>query len=138
MELYQLTKHCWYTNSEPSTDRPSLGYILSDSGFGIVVDAGNSPKHYKEFLACLRQKGFPLPSLCAITHWHWDHTLGISAVDVPVIACDLTQQHLINMTKWTEKDIDDFYIVRHPNANFIVFCNQINSVNIIVRKQTLQ
>ena len=142
MELYQLTKHCWYTNSEPSTDRPSLGYILSDSGFGIVVDAGNSPKHYKEFLACLRQKGFPLPSLCAITHWHWDHTLGISAVDVPVIACDLTQQHLINMTKWTEKDIDDFYMsdqcVREeypskemisPSLANIVFKNEL-SLNI--------
>ncbi len=109
MELYQLTKHCWYTNSEPATDRPSLGYILSDKGLSIAVDSGNSPNHFKEFLTCLTDKGLPLPSLCAITHWHWDHTLGISAVNVPVLACELTQQHLIGMTKWTDKEIDDFY-----------------------------
>lgn len=110
MELFQLTKHCWYTNSEPSTDRPSLGYVLSNNGLSIVVDSGNSPNHYNEFLSCLNKKGLPLPSLCVITHWHWDHTLGISAVNVPVIACERTQQHLIEMTNWTEKEINDFYM----------------------------
>ena len=73
MELKQLTAHCWYSNSEPETDRPSLGYVLSDSGRSIVVDAGNSPNHYNEFLNCLRENNLPIPSLCVITHSHWNH-----------------------------------------------------------------
>ena len=109
MELHKLTHHCWYSNSEPLTDRPSLGYILSDSGKSIVVDAGNSPAHYNEFLSCLDRNGFPYPSLCVITHSHWDHTLGISKVRVPVIACALTQLHLAEMKSWTDQDLKEFY-----------------------------
>lgn len=109
MELHQLTSHCWYSDSEPETDRPSLGYILSDTGKSIVVDAGNSPMHYREFLSCVRAHGFPDPSFCVITHWHWDHTLGISSVDVPVIACDLTQAHLTEMKDWTKEEKESFY-----------------------------
>ena len=125
MELMQLTPHCWYSNSEPETDRPSLGYILSDTGKSIAVDAGNSPGHYNEFLECVRDHGFPDPSFCVITHWHWDHTLGISAVTVPVIACDLTQEHLLEMRSWSRKEILDFYnseeYVRaeYPSADLI-------------------
>ena len=109
MELHKLTHHCWYSDSEPLTDRPSLGYILSDSGKSIVVDAGNSPAHYNEFLSCLDRNGFPYPSLCVITHSHWDHTLGISKVRVPVIACALTQLHLAEMKSWTDQDLKEFY-----------------------------
>jgi len=109
LEIRQLTQHCWYTNSEPDTDRPSLGYILSESGKAIVVDAGNSPMHYREFLAVLDQHHLPHPSFCLITHWHWDHTLGIPEVAAPVIASDKTQSHLKKMEQWTHEEIESFY-----------------------------
>ncbi|MBQ8994853.1 MAG: MBL fold metallo-hydrolase [Oscillospiraceae bacterium] len=138
MELKQLTKHCWYSNSDPTSDCPSLGYILSDAGSSIMVDAGNSPKHHDEFMDLLKNLSLPLPRLCLITHWHWDHTLAICSVEVPVVACDKTQSHLIEMENWSQEDIKKFYISEeyaqaeypsheliHPKSADIVFHDHI-------------
>ena len=108
MELHQLTPHCWYSDSVPETDRPSLGYIRGENK-SVVVDAGNSPTHYQEFLALLQDAGLPQPDYCLITHWHWDHTLGIGAVDVPVIACEKTMAHLKEMKVWSHARWQEFY-----------------------------
>lgn len=109
MELHRLTQHCWYSDSDPDTDRPSLGYILGSEGRALVVDCGNSPKHYDEFLSLLKSNGLPTPECCILTHHHWDHVLGMSAVTVPVLACSITQKHLREMAGWNEAEKKTFY-----------------------------
>ncbi len=109
MELHRLTRHCWYSDSDPDTDRPSLGYILGNDGRSIVVDCGNSPKHFREFISLLRNEKLPFPEYCILTHHHWDHVLGMSAVTIPVLACSLTQGHLREMAAWTPDDRKAFY-----------------------------
>ena len=109
MQLHRLTEHCWYSDSDPATDRPSLGYILGNGGRSIVIDAGNSEKHYLEFLSCLQNEGLPMPELCIITHSHWDHVLGISAVNVPVIANTISQEHLRKMCAWDRSQYESFW-----------------------------
>ena len=109
MELHQLTEHCWYSDSEPSADRPSLGYILGTRGKAVIVDSGNSPRHFSEVLELIERSGLVPPSFCILTHWHWDHILGLPAVSVPVFCCEKTQAHLKEMMVWTSDDRKAFF-----------------------------
>jgi glyoxylase-like metal-dependent hydrolase (beta-lactamase superfamily II) len=85
------------------TDRPNLGYIRGDK-YSLMVDAGNSAKHADLFLTCLKELGLPSPDYVAITHWHWDHTFGMHAVDACSIAGKLTNKQLEDVSRW---DWDD-------------------------------
>ncbi len=109
MKLHKLTEHCWYSDSAPETDRPSLGYILGTDGKAVVVDAGNSENHYLEFISLLESNNLPKPSMCLLTHSHWDHVLGMAAVDVPTIAHTSTQCHLKEMCDWNSAQTDEFF-----------------------------
>ena len=83
--MKQLTHRVWYLPHAPETDRPALGYIQGDRQ-ALMVDAGNSPAHVRQFLRALETKGLPAPDLAALTHRHWDHTFGLAALPVPAIA----------------------------------------------------
>ena len=67
------------------TDRPALGAIRGSTGT-LIVDAGASPAHLAAFVTALQAHGRPPVVAIALTHWHWDHAFGASALDVPVIA----------------------------------------------------
>lgn len=67
------------------TDRPALGAIRGSAGT-LIVDAGASPAHLAAFVTALQAHGRPPVVAIALTHWHWDHAFGASALDVPVIA----------------------------------------------------
>ncbi len=97
--LKKLTGHIWYMPYESERDRPNLCYVKGDS-FSIAIDAGHSQAHTKDFYALLEQEGLPLPSLTVITHWHWDHTFGMHAVNGLCIANEKTRDYL---AKWKEK-----------------------------------
>ena len=71
------------------TDRPVLGAIRGSAGT-LVVDAGASPAHLGAFAAELAARGRPPVTAIALTHWHWDHSFGSAALDVPVIASEAT------------------------------------------------
>ena len=109
MKLHRLTDHCWYSDSAPDTDRPSLGYIVGTNGKSVVVDAGNSEKHYREFLDLLDSYDLPMPSMCVLTHSHWDHVLGMAATAVPTIAHVNTQRHLQEMCEWSPIQVKEFF-----------------------------
>ena len=94
LQLHQISPRLWYMDNTVETDRPSLGYIRGDK-FAVVVDAGNSAAHYREFLALLDEHALPHPDYCIITHYHWDHTYGICALDIPCFACEKTLEHLM-------------------------------------------
>ena len=71
------------------TDRPNLGAIHGATGT-LIVDGGASPAHLAAFAAELAAHRRPPVVAIALTHWHWDHSFGSAALDVPVIASDAT------------------------------------------------
>ena len=99
MELKRLTEHIWYMPYETERDRPNLGYIRGER-WSLAVDAGHSEAHTKEFYALLEKENLPLPSITVLTHWHWDHTFGMHAVNGLCIANELTDRYLM---QWKEK-----------------------------------
>lgn len=71
------------------TDRPVLGAIRGTAGT-LIVEGGASPAHLAAFVAELRARDRPPVIGIALTHWHWDHSFGSAALDVPVIASEAT------------------------------------------------
>lgn len=103
MELKKLTEHIWYMPHEPERDRPNLAYVKG-SDWSLAVDAGHSAEHVAEFYALLEKEGLPLPDLTVLTHWHWDHTFGMHAVNGLCIANEITNNHLVECKKKIEKN----------------------------------
>ena len=99
MELKKLSEHIWYTPFESERDRPNLGYVKGDN-WSLAIDAGHSEAHVKEFYALLEKEGLPLPSLTVLTHWHWDHTFGMHAVNGLCLANKKTNSYL---AEWKRK-----------------------------------
>lgn len=93
MPLNRLTERIYYYPFEQERDRPNLGYIRGDR-WSLAVDAGHSAAHVKEFYRALEAAGLPLPALTVLTHWHWDHTFGMHAVQGLTLAGERTNRHL--------------------------------------------
>lgn len=91
--LKRLTERVWYLPHEKERDRPALGYVRGDR-WCLAVDAGHSAAHVREFYKALECEGLPLPSLTAITHWHWDHAFGMDATCGLTVANGRTAAHL--------------------------------------------
>lgn len=80
MELKQISQSCYYSLPEEYGDRPSIGYVISRKEV-ILIDAGNSEKQLNEFLSLIYERDLPMPTVVYLTHSHWDHTFGLSALD---------------------------------------------------------
>ena len=109
MELKRLTGHIWYMPHETERDRPNLGYVRGEK-LSLAVDAGHSAAHVREFYALLEKENLPLPSITVLTHWHWDHTFGMHAVNGLCIDNELTDRHLAQWKEKIEKNgTDEFF-----------------------------
>ena len=63
----------------------------------------------KEFYDLLQKEGLPLPSLTVITHWHWDHTFAMHAINGLSLANKKTNEHLLEcIAKIAENGSDVF------------------------------
>lgn len=95
------------------TDRPSLGLICG-SKYSLVVDAGNSPNHVKEFLSEVNQLNAAIPPLkyVVITHFHWDHMFGIKEMNLITIAHSNTVSEIEKMKslKWDDASLEEYCI----------------------------
>lgn len=109
MELKKLTEHIWYMPYEEERDRPNLCYIKGDKR-SLAVDAGHSEAHIREFYGLIRKAGLPLPSLTVLTHWHWDHTFAMHAVNGITLANKRTNEHLLECMKKIEENGPDEFI----------------------------
>ncbi|MDO5455397.1 MAG: MBL fold metallo-hydrolase [Eubacteriales bacterium] len=96
--LQRISKHVWILPFNSPKDRPNLGYILG-SRMALAVDAGHSSSHVEEFYDAIREEGLPLPELTVITHWHWDHTYGMHAVNGKTLARPETNARLIEIQR---------------------------------------
>jgi len=99
MELRRLTDRVFYTMFSKESDRPVLGYINGQK-CSLMVDSGNSKNHVELFNEALRNEGFRKPEIIAITHWHWDHTFGMHAVEGVTIAHKKTNEKLAEIALW--------------------------------------
>lgn len=83
MELIQISNHCYYSPHSEYGDRPAVGYIMKDR-VAALIDAGNSESHTNEILKAIKDNNLPDISAVYLTHSHWDHTFGLSALDPKV------------------------------------------------------
>lgn len=112
--LKRLTDRIWYYPMEEERDRPNLGYIRGDN-WSLAVDAGHSEAHTREFYRALEENGLPLPKLTVITHWHWDHTFGMHAVNGLCLANERTDQHLIDFRNRLAEEGTGFFLNMHES-----------------------
>ena len=109
MELTRISDRVWISPFEKERDRPILGYIKGDN-LSIAVDAGHSEAHTAEFYTALKQAGLPLPKLNVLTHWHWDHTFGMHAVNGICIASRLTDSYLRQFKQKLEENGASYFL----------------------------
>ncbi|MCS4523438.1 hypothetical protein JTT07_02870 [Clostridium botulinum] len=65
-----------------------------------MIDGGNSANHVAIYMEELDKRQLSHPKFVTITHWHWDHTFGISATNAVIIANSLTNKQLCKMRGW--------------------------------------
>ena len=107
MQFDQISKNIYCLPQIKEKDYPNLGYIKGDN-YSIMVDAGASYKHVNSYNKALNELNFEMPSFTIITHWHWDHTFGMNALNSKTIVHKNTNEKLEEMSKWswTTNDMD--------------------------------
>jgi len=104
------------------TDRPAL-VAVAGSRSSLMIDAGSSEHHARSFLQGLEDCNAPLPETVVLTHAHWDHVFGASAIDASLIASELTARELQVMAAYAW---DDAAIDRRVQAGLeIPFCRDM-------------
>lgn len=101
--MQQISERVWMLPHDDHGDRPVLGYVRGDR-YALMIDAGNSAAHAAAFYEGLAAAGLPRPDFVALTHWHWDHSFGLAAVDCPAIAQALTNLYLRDVMGWAWTD----------------------------------
>ncbi len=106
--LQRISDNIVYLPADDKTDRPILAAI-SGKRKTLLIDAGNSPAHVALFRRELERNNIDRGDYVVITHWHWDHSFGISALNLPTIAHVETCHQLKKMMSytWTDKAIDN-------------------------------
>jgi glyoxylase-like metal-dependent hydrolase (beta-lactamase superfamily II) len=85
LRLERASDHVWWFTPDERTDRPALGAV-SGSEATVLLDVGASPGHTASFLSALAPLDLPPLRAAVLTHWHWDHSFGGAALDVPILA----------------------------------------------------
>ncbi|WP_436376171.1 MBL fold metallo-hydrolase [Cytobacillus sp. BC1816] len=106
--LVKIRHRFWYQTPVSETDRPILGAVVGDR-MTLMIDSGNSKAHAQLFLSELEKQGIPSPRMVVLTHWHWDHIFGLSALDIPSIASRLTKAEIEKLIpfQWTDDALDE-------------------------------
>lgn len=103
MKLDRISEHVWVYPFEERRDRPNLSYIHGEK-WNLAVDAGHSDEHVMEFYNALKEEGLQLPDITVITHWHWDHTLGMHAVNGLTLSNEATKKYLIDLKQKIDRE----------------------------------
>ncbi|WP_394234837.1 MBL fold metallo-hydrolase [Niallia oryzisoli] len=106
--INKIGKSFWYSTPVSVTDRPILGMVVGNNKT-LMIDAGNSEDHANYFLKELLEREVPRPDLVVLTHWHWDHIFGLSALPNTVsIASKQTKKEMERLIpfSWSDEAID--------------------------------
>lgn len=106
--LEQLSSRIWYQTPVSETDRPILCVVAGDNK-SLMIDAGNSEAHARSFLNELKARNIRQPDIVALTHWHWDHIFGMSALNMVSIASSHTKTAMAELLpfEWTDEALDE-------------------------------
>ena len=115
----RISQHVYIKAPNGYSDRPTIGYIKGDN-LSLLFEAGASKYHTDEMKKDLERTSLPYPSLVALSHWHWDHSFGLSEWDIPTIAGKETNKMLKKLSglRWDEESIKE----RIQKREEIVFC----------------
>ena len=115
----EISAHVDRYTPDDRTDRPALGAIRGERGT-LLVEGGASVAHLGAFAAELAARGRPPIVGIVLTHWHWDHSFGSAAVDVPVIAHADTAAELAVQAAydWSDAALEE----RVRDGREIAFC----------------
>jgi glyoxylase-like metal-dependent hydrolase (beta-lactamase superfamily II) len=104
--LTKITDHVYWMPPGPP-DRPSVCAVVGDRRT-LMLDAGSSSAHTREFLDALSAEGAARPTAVVYTHSHWDHVLGGAELGGPVIAHASTAEQLIELAgrDWSDEGLD--------------------------------
>jgi glyoxylase-like metal-dependent hydrolase (beta-lactamase superfamily II) len=105
--LTKITAHVYWMAPGPP-DRPSLCAVAGERRT-LMLDAGASNTHAREFLDALAATGAAQLSAVVYTHSHWDHVFGGAELNVPVVAHRLTAETLIELATmdWSDEALDE-------------------------------
>lgn len=117
MKLERLSDRIWVLPYEERRDRPNLSYIKGDN-WSLAVDAGHSADHVNDFYRALEEERLPLPKLTVITHWHWDHTFGMHAVNGLTLASVKTNQYLSDIRKRIAEEGTGSFLDMDPSIRY--------------------
>ncbi|WP_232336794.1 MBL fold metallo-hydrolase [Planococcus lenghuensis] len=120
--LKKITDRVYYKEQVNETDRPALGLIVGDI-CSLVVDAGNSPAHARDFLAEAAETATSPLKYLALTHWHWDHSFGTETMGLTTISHEQTKERLehLKTLSWSDEAID----ARVETGEEIAFCRDM-------------
>ncbi|RDW16737.1 MBL fold metallo-hydrolase [Oceanobacillus chungangensis] len=107
--INKIGKHFWYITAISLTDRPILGMVVGNNKT-LMIDAGNSEDHTNYFLKELLKREVPHPDMVVLTHWHWDHIFGLSALPNTVsIASNKTKKAMEELIpfSWSDDALDE-------------------------------
>jgi len=118
--IEQIGERFWYMTPISETDRPILGMVVGRKKT-LMIDAGNSENHAKHFLDELLKRNVPNPDMVVLTHWHWDHIFGLSALTNTVSISSKetkTEMEKLKHLSWSDEALD----VRVKEGTEIEFC----------------
>lgn len=118
----KVTDHIYIREYMHYTDRPNIGLIVGSQRV-LLFEAGNSQAHVELLKQELEDANLPMPDYVALSHWHWDHSFGAHAWNIPVIAGAGTAAQLRRMRSWTwdDKAMQD----RVDRGEEIAFCTEM-------------
>src|SRR3954454_222714 len=125
--LERASEHVWWFTPDERTDRPALAAGAGRSATALL-EVGASADHTASFLRALEPLGLPPLRVAVLTHWHWDHSFGGAALDVPIIAhCDTASElaHQASLD-WSDAALD----ARVEAGEEIAFCRDMIRIEI--------
>ncbi|MFD2629522.1 MBL fold metallo-hydrolase [Oceanobacillus kapialis] len=111
--LNKISDSIYYLPNQDDKERPTLGLIHGDQ-YSLIIDAGNSSQHAKDFLLEIEKLEVPPVKYMVITHGHWDHFLGMNEFDATVIVNSLTNGII---EKWKGYSFDDQSLQKYVSTN---------------------
>lgn len=130
----QISPRGYWLSPDHTTDRPLLGVVAGTQGT-LVIDAGNSPAHVQSLLQAMAQQHLSPPTFAVLTHWHWDHVFGTSALTVPTFASQETARivRVLAGLDWSDAALDQ----RVAAGTEIAFCRDLIKVELPDRRNLI-
>ena len=116
MGLNKLTNRIYFLEHAPEVDRPMLAYLKGDK-ISLAIDAGYSASHVQDFYRAIEAEQFNKPDFTVITHWHYDHTFGMHAINGISIAYGKTNEFLKDQQEQA-KNLNYIEILKMEDIHF--------------------